>query len=69
MQGKYKYEVARAMGVTRNTLIRWCEVHRRQLEALGQKSKDKKFKPAALKYVCEVFVIDEEDFLSPPEKL
>ncbi len=62
MKSRYKYEVAEACGVTRNTLNRWCKMHEKELAKRGQRVNSKMFTPQAMQYICKVFVLSESDF-------
>lgn len=54
----YKIELARAAGVSLRTFNRWLRSDKQQLEALGCSGTEKLLNPAAVKYLCEKYVID-----------
>ena len=54
----YKYELARAAGVSVKVLNRWLESHRQQLAAFGVGKYDKMLPPTAVRYICSTFDIE-----------
>lgn len=53
-----KTELARAAGVSNSTFRRWLRTDKIQLEARGCTGNEKLLNPAAVKYLCEKYVID-----------
>ena len=53
-----KTELARAAGVSNNTFRRWLKTDKIQLEARGCTGHEKLLNPAAVKYLCEKYVIE-----------
>jgi hypothetical protein len=56
----FKYELAAAAGVSRNTFRRWLKNDRAALADLGVSAGTKLLPPAAVKYLCEKYDINEE---------
>ncbi|MGM9805825.1 MAG: hypothetical protein ACI3Z7_05240 [Candidatus Aphodosoma sp.] len=57
----YKNELARAAGVSSDTFRRWLSASRNELEALGVSPNAKLLNPAAVRYLCEKFVIEFDE--------
>lgn len=62
MKAKMKYEIADAAGMSKRTLSRWLQVHRKELEAQGITKCQKLLPPRAVAFVCRELGVDEEDF-------
>lgn len=58
MKAMYKNELARAAGVSSDTFRRWLVSSRTELEKFGVKPTTKLLNPAAVKYLCDKFVIE-----------
>lgn len=54
----YKYELAVAAGVTRQTLRNWMQSDRVVLKKMGVEWTQKVLPPCAVKYMCEKYDID-----------
>ena len=54
----YKNELADAAGVAPRVLAQWLKPHAEVLKQMGVHSKTKLLNPAAVKYICETFVIE-----------
>ncbi len=54
----YKYELAQMAGVSNDTFRRWLKV----LHSLGCKKNDQLLNPAAVRYICEKYVIEFEEY-------
>ena len=54
----YKSELAEAAGVSMSTFKRWLKTDKQQLKAMGCLPRSKLLNPAAVKYLCEKYVID-----------
>ena len=54
----YKYELAAAAGVSSRTLYNWLKKHKNTLQKMGVTPKTKLLSPAAVRYICETFVIE-----------
>lgn len=52
-----KTELAALAGVTPRTFAKWLLPHRQQLRKLGAADNAKLLPPAAVQYLCELFVI------------
>lgn len=61
MKAMYKNELARAAGVSADTFRRWTIASRADLERLGVSTTTKLLNPAAVRYLCDKFVIDLDD--------
>lgn len=57
----YKYELAAAAGVSPRTFAAWLRPHRKQLRKMGVCDTAKVLPPVAVKYLCEIFVIETEE--------
>ena len=53
-----KSELAMAAGVSVGTLMNWCRPYRKELEAMGVKTKDRVLSPKVVKFIAEKFCID-----------
>ncbi len=53
-----KSELALAAGISIDTLKRWLEPHRQQLEALGMRPNMRVLPPRVVAYIVETFCID-----------
>ena len=53
----YKSELADAAGVSMSTFKRWLQTDKEQLKAMGCLPRSKLLNPAAVKYLCEKYVI------------
>ncbi len=58
MKAMYKYELARAAGVSTTTFKRWINKHEEELIRLGNTPKAKIINPAGVEYLCRTFVIE-----------
>lgn len=54
----YKSELADAAGVSMSTFKRWLKTDEQQLKEMGVLPRSKLLNPAAVKYLCEKYVID-----------
>lgn len=54
----YKNELAQIAGVSRDTFRRWIKSDEETLRSLGCKKKDQLLNPAAVRYLCEKYVIE-----------
>ena len=54
----YKYELARAAGVSTDTFRRWLISDRAAFEAMGISPKQHLLPPVAVRYICEKYVIE-----------
>lgn len=54
----YKYELARAAGVSIATLRQWCQENYSALCEYGYHPNDKLLSPGAVKFLCEKYVIE-----------
>ncbi len=54
----YKSELAEAAGTSLSTFRRWLQSDREELAKLGVGPKTKLLPPAAVKYLCEKYVIE-----------
>lgn len=54
----YKSELAEAAGVSRSTFRRWLQSDQKKLAELGIARHAKLLSPAAIKYLCEKYVIE-----------
>lgn len=61
MKAMYKNELARAAGVSSDTFRRWMASSRNELKELGVTPNTKLLNPAAVRYLCEKFVIEIEE--------
>ena len=55
-----KQQLADAAGVSVGTLMNWCRPYRKELDAMGVKTKDRVFSPKVVKFIVEKFCIDVE---------
>ena len=62
MKAKSKSEIADAAGVSYSTLARWISEKRSILETMGCSKHQKVMPPKIVKYICEEYGINEEDF-------
>ena len=53
-----KSELAQAAGISVDTLVRWLEPHRQQLETLGMQPKMRVLPPRVVAFIVETFCID-----------
>ena len=53
-----KSELALAAGISVDTLVRWLEPHRQQLETLGMRPNMRVLPPKVVAYIVETFCID-----------
>ena len=60
MKAMSKQQLADAAGVSVGTLMNWCRPYRKELEAMGVKTKDRVFSPKVVKFIVEKFCIDVE---------
>jgi hypothetical protein len=58
MKAMTKSELALAAGISIDTLKRWLEPHRQQLEALGMRPNMRVLPPRVVAYIVETFCID-----------
>lgn len=58
MRAMYKYELAQAAGVSRDTMRNWMRSCHDDLTELGVTPRSKMLTPAAVKYLCRKFVIE-----------
>jgi len=58
MKAMSKSELAMAAGISVDTLKRWLEPHRKQLEALGLCPNMRVLPPKVVAYIVETFCID-----------
>ena len=58
MKAMSKSELAMAAGISVDTLKRWLEPHRKQLEALGMRPGMRVLPPKVVAYIVETFCID-----------
>ena len=58
MKAMSKSELAMAAGISVDTLKRWLEPHRKQLEALGMQANMRVLPPKVVAYIVETFCID-----------
>ena len=56
----FKNELASAAGVSRQTFRRWLKSDRAELAGLGVSPHTKLLPPAAVRYLCEKYDINEE---------
>jgi len=56
----FKYELAAAAGVSRQTLRRWLKSDREVLARMGVGGRTKLLPPAAVRYLCDKYDINEE---------
>ena len=54
----YKYELAQMAGVSNDTFRRWLKNDEDVLLSLGCKKNDQLLNPAAVRYICEKYVIE-----------
>lgn len=54
----YRYELAAAAGVSKNTFHSWLKNDKEQLEQLGVTNKNRLLPPVAVKFLCEKYVIE-----------
>ena len=53
-----KSELAQAAGISVDTLMRWLEPHREQLEIMGMRPNMRVLPPKVVAYIVETFCID-----------
>ena len=58
MKAMSKQQLADCAGVSVNTLMRWCQPYRQELEAMGMQPGMRVLPPNIVKYLCEKFCID-----------
>ncbi|MBO6033547.1 MAG: hypothetical protein J6Q22_19200 [Prevotella sp.] len=58
MKAMSKSELALAAGISVDTLVRWLEPHRQQLETLGMRPNMRVLPPKVVAYIVETFCID-----------
>jgi len=58
MKAMSKSELAQAAGISVDTLMRWLEPHREQLEIMGMRSNMRVLPPKVVAYIVETFCID-----------
>jgi predicted DNA-binding protein (UPF0251 family) len=54
----YKYELANAAGVSRDTFRRWLSGNRSKMAELGAKPRSQLLPPRAVAWVCREYGID-----------
>lgn len=54
----YRYELANAVGVSERTLRVWLKNDKKKLQQLGVTDKNRLLTPAAVKFICEKYVIE-----------
>ena len=62
MKAYFKNEIARAAGVSTNTLRRWLATKEGVLERMGVKHGQRLLPPKAVRYICHEYGISEDDF-------
>ena len=63
MKAYFKNEIARAAGVSTNTLGRWLAKKMNVLEKMGVRPIQRLLPPRAVRYICHEYGISEEDLL------
>ena len=58
MKAMTKQQLADSAGVSVDTLRRWLEPHREQLDALGMQQNMRVLPPKVVAYIVETFCID-----------
>ena len=58
MKAMYKYELANAAGVSRDTFRRWLSENHSKLTELGARSRSQLLPPRAVAWVCREYGID-----------
>ena len=58
MKAMSKSELAQAAGISVDTLMRWLEPHREQLEIMGMRPNMRVLPPKVVAYIVETFCID-----------
>ena len=58
MKAMYKYELAEAAGVSRDTFRRWLSGNRDKLAKLGAKPRGQLLPPKAVGWICREYGID-----------
>ncbi len=58
----YKWELAEAAGVSNATFRSWIASHKNELKAMGNSPYAKILNPAAVRYLCDFFLIDISDY-------
>ena len=58
MKARSKSELAQAAGVSVDTLMRWLNPHRQELEALGMRPGMRVLPPKVVTYIVETLCID-----------
>ena len=58
MKEMYKYELANAAGVSRDTLRRWLSENRSKMEEMGAKPRSQLLPPRAVAWGCREYGID-----------
>ncbi len=61
MKAMLKSEIARAAGLSTNTLRRWMLSRQQVLRKMGVTHTQRLLPPKAVKYICHEFGINEED--------
>ena len=56
----YKYELAEAAGVSRDTFRRWLSGNRDKLAKLGAKPRGQLLPPRAVEWICREYGIDTD---------
>lgn len=54
----YPYELAKAAGVSRRTMIKWISAHREELVSHGFTHDTRLLPPSAVKFLSEFYCID-----------
>ena len=57
MKAMYKYELARAAGVSNTTMRKWLLECSENLKELGYYKRQKLLNPAIVKFLCDKYVI------------
>jgi hypothetical protein len=60
MKAMYKYELAEAAGVSRDTFRRWLSGNRDKLVKLGAKPRGQLLPPRAVGWICREYGIDTD---------
>jgi len=58
----YKYELARAAGVSTRTFNRWLNKQKAIFDNMGISKKQRLLPPKAVEYICREYGINPEDF-------
>ncbi len=61
MKSYYKYELARAAGVSCKTFQRWLSQNTQTLSEMGVASRTKLLPPKVVKWICDQYGIDEDE--------